>query len=385
MKANMEAITSVLPEGWEEKAKELKAFTRKGDYLENAEDLLRVLLLWADMGTFGHTAAFLRTTGDFAMSKVAIFERVRKSEAWLEWLAVNMSWQCNCLTEKPAWLHDYRVLVADATKVCRPGSHQADDVLHMLMELFSLTLAQQHLTDSSVGESMTNFTAFQKNDLVLGDRIYGTITSMRWLEGYEAYYVFRIRGNAFCLYSANADGTYEKFDLSRELEAWEEGKILSFSLYYKQGKAYFPVRVCAKAKTAQAVKDGEAKIRKSNHGYTQVTHLQKIYNQFIVVVTNLPDCITAEQVLELYRMRWQIELLFKRLKSILKYDEVQAKSDKTARAWFHCKLLVAAICEVYIQRAAVFSPSGENERESFLALLMVGIKSCLRRAEFSLA
>ena len=61
----MEAITSVLPEGWEEKAKELKAFTRKGDYLENAEDLLRLLLLWADMGTFGHTAAFLRTTGDF--------------------------------------------------------------------------------------------------------------------------------------------------------------------------------------------------------------------------------------------------------------------------------------------------------------------------------
>ncbi len=44
--------------------------------------------------------------------------------------------------------------------------------------------------------------------------------------------------------------------------------------------------------------------------------MQSIYNKFIVVVTNLPEEITAGQILELYRMRWRIELVFKRLKSV---------------------------------------------------------------------
>jgi len=57
---DMEPIIEVLPEGWREKARELNAFRRSGDYLKTPEDLLRVLLLWADLGTFGHTAAFLR-------------------------------------------------------------------------------------------------------------------------------------------------------------------------------------------------------------------------------------------------------------------------------------------------------------------------------------
>ena len=79
MENRMEVITSLLSEDWREKARELGAFTRAGDYLKTPEDLLRVMLLWGDLGTFGHTAAFLRTTGDFPMSKPAIFERARKS------------------------------------------------------------------------------------------------------------------------------------------------------------------------------------------------------------------------------------------------------------------------------------------------------------------
>ena len=80
----MEPIIEVLPEGWREKARELNAFRRAGDYLKTPEGLLRVLLLWADLGTFGHTAAFLRTSGDFPMSKAALYQRVAKSEEWLE-------------------------------------------------------------------------------------------------------------------------------------------------------------------------------------------------------------------------------------------------------------------------------------------------------------
>jgi IS4 transposase len=42
--------------------------------------------------------------------------------------------------------------------------------------------------------------------------------------------------------------------------------------------------------------------------------------------------VSAQEVLELYRMRWQIEVTFKRLKSIFKYDEIAGKTDETVRA-----------------------------------------------------
>ena len=102
-------------------------------------------------------------------------------------------------------------------------------------------------------------------------------------------------------------------------------------MFYKQGKTYFPVRVCARGKSAEAIEKGKARIKVSNSGAKRgkVTELQSVYNKFIVVVTNLPEEIAAGEILELYRMRWQIELVFKRLKSILDYDKLQTKTNLT--------------------------------------------------------
>ena len=379
----MEPITSLMPEGWIEKAKELKAFTRQGDYIKTPEELLRILLLWADLGTYGITAAFLRTTGDYPLSKVALFKRVKASNEWLQWLVLNYSYENDYLAPKPDFLAGYRTLAVDATKVSKPGSRVADYSLHTMIDLGSLIRVEQHLTDCSIGESMTNFTDLQPNDLVIADRAYGTITSMRWMEEHSAFYAFRLKAKSFNLYTQNEKNHYVQFDLTENLKVWEEGKTLEYKLFYRQGKEYYPVRVCALGKTAEAIEMGTERIKRSNNGKnrTIVTDLQAIYNKYIVVVSNLPSDITAVQILSLYRQRWQIELVFKRLKSIVKYDELQAKTDATSNAWFWCKLLTAAICETYAQRSA-FSPSGEYMGELRPEVIMVGIRSCLRRPDF---
>lgn len=380
MSGDMKFITDLLPEGWREKARELNAFRRTGDYLKTPEDLLRVLLLWADLGTLGHTAAFLKMTGDFPMSKVALYQRVAKSAAWLEWLTVHFCREHEYLMERPEWLRDFRVTAVDATKATGKELY----TLHMMIDLFSLSVVEQILTDATRGESMTNFQSVQKNDLALGDRAYGSITGMRWMEEREAYYVFRLKAKAFNLYQRNEKGHYVRFDLTEKLNDWEEGKTLCFSVFYRQGKTYFPVRVCARGKSAEEIEKGNKRIKASNSGEKRgkVTELQSVYNKFIVVVTNLPEEIVAGQILELYRMRWQIELVFKRLKSILDYDKLQTRTNLTSRAWFHCKLLTAAICEHYVQRGAFF-PSGPDAAERFPALVMAGIRSSLRRLDVS--
>ena len=90
--------------------------------------------------------------------------------------------------------------------------------LHMMIELFSLTVAEQILTDASVGESMTNFQRIQKNDLMVADRAYGTVTGMRYLEEQGAYYALRLKAKAFNLYRRNEKGRYVRFDLAEELK-----------------------------------------------------------------------------------------------------------------------------------------------------------------------
>ena len=67
---------------------------------------------------------------------------------------------------------------------------------------------------------------------------------------------------------------------------------------------------------------------------------------FILLLTNLPaQNWSLPLVLSLYRMRWQIELVFKRLKSLIQYDHVRAKDPRLAQTYLLAKLLVALMLD----------------------------------------
>jgi IS4 transposase len=81
--------------------------------------------------------------------------------------------------------------------------------------------------------------------------------------------------------------------------------------------------------------------------------------RYVFVWTSLPEeDYPAESVLELYRLRWQIELTFKRMKSLLGLGQLPKHNDESARAWLHGKLFVALLVERLIEEASVFSPWG---------------------------
>jgi SRSO17 transposase len=66
----------------------------------------------------------------------------------------------------------------------------------------------------------------------------------------------------------------------------------------------------------------------------------------------------AAQIMEFYRRRWQIELAFKRLKSLLQLGHLKEIDKDGARAWLQGKLLVACLIEKLILTAERFSPWG---------------------------
>jgi hypothetical protein len=80
--------------------------------------------------------------------------------------------------------------------------------------------------------------------------------------------------------------------------------------------------------------------------------------QYFCVWTSLPDQFEPDQVLEAYRLRWQIELAFKRMKSILGFGHLPKKDPASARAWLHGKLFVSLLAEHLIAAADAFSPWG---------------------------
>jgi hypothetical protein len=79
----------------------------------------------------------------------------------------------------------------------------------------------------------------------------------------------------------------------------------------------------------------------------------------VIVFTTVlqPEMSTAE-VLEYYRFRWQIELVFKRFKSILAMGHLPKYDDQSSRAWLYGKLLVALLTQKLAHLGSAISPWG---------------------------
>ena len=67
---------------------------------------------------------------------------------------------------------------------------------------------------------------------------------------------------------------------------------------------------------------------------------------------------TDEVVLEWYRTRWQVELVFKRFKSLVQLGCLPKYSDESAKAWLYGKLVAALLVEKLIHHASALSPWG---------------------------
>ena len=66
----------------------------------------------------------------------------------------------------------------------------------------------------------------------------------------------------------------------------------------------------------------------------------------MILATSLPQTgYTAKDVLVVYRLRWQIELAFKRLKSLLHIDRLPTRTEPTSRSWLYAHLILALLCD----------------------------------------
>ena len=343
----MKEIMKYLPEGWEAKAKELGAMQRNSGVIREASTLLRLNMLYStNEGSFQMASMGLAMTEGLVLSKVAAFKRVKNSGEWLRWIAKEICAMQGATIAKPLFLGERQVKLVDASDETTRGKNKTTWRLHYVFNLFDFQCASMEVTTNKEGERLARHEVSEK-DIMIADRIYCTMSGIEHVLGSKGNFVLRFKSKAFHLYD-EAGNHLELLPFLRPLKSLES---IDVHCYYKLPTGELrPLRMVAMKKDAKAIEASKRKMaRKVSKKQEKAVQADTVeLNEYVVLATSLD--YTNEQILELYRARWQIEQVFYRLKSLFGYGDTPSKREDTVQAWFYGKLVLAALCESILKR-----------------------------------
>lgn len=352
---NWKVLAKFFPANWEEMAKTSGALQRQRK-LKSATDLLRLLLIHlADGCSMREAVTRAKQGGVVSISDVALLKRLRSSSEWFRLMALELLKRRGVETKAPAWLSSYNVLSLDASVITEPGSTGTDWRLHYSLKLFGLYCEQFLITRPAVGESFVNFKV-KAGDLIIGDRVYGSLKGFQFVKKHRGDFLVRFKPKAFQLCRSHG----RSFDLLSELHELSLGKVGDWYLQASTGGGRkLAVRLCAIRKSEQAADEAIIKMHRTYKKKQKSIDPKTLELQrFVILITSLENSIEAKLVMELYRFRWQIEIAFKRLKSIMGLGHLPKIDEASARAWLHGKLFVALLAQAIVDEGRFFSPWG---------------------------
>jgi IS4 transposase len=322
--------------------------------------LLRLILAYGPGGqSLRETSAWAALSGVAQLSDVALLKRLQRAGPWLERLVGSLLAQRAALPAEGLppgrWLR-----LMDGTRVAAPGDTSAAWRLHVTYDLSHQRLSRLVLTDRSGAEKLER-APVEPGEIRVADRCYARPRGLRYIRDGGGDFIVRLGVRSLKLH--HPDG--RSFSLTAfwkkaaRAGAADAPVLIGHS---RQGKAWkpFAARVIAIPKPpAAAARSRRAARRASQRQGTRATRQTLKAANFLLLVTSLdPDRYPAAQVAALYRLRWQIELAIKRLKSLLRIDRLPAKDPDLARCWLYAHLLLAILVEDMNQEFMDSFPSG---------------------------
>lgn len=353
-------IAQFLPENLDAHAHEHGAMRRKSGHITSADQLLRVLMMHIAGGlSLEQTCARAKQRGLADINAMALHKRLCTSSRWLTELTkyVVKSMTPFFGNEKSLSIKGKNLRALDASTISEPGSTGTDWRIHYSIRLPELCCDFFELTDVKGGESVKRLN-INENDVILLDRDYNDRQAISQLIEKSASVLLRFHSRAFPLLTK----TGEALNLLPLLRKLKIGNIKEFDAYFqdKNTKKKYAVRICVLRKSEEAAKKAERKIiAKARDIADKIKSETLEYSKYIIVLTNVSiEELTTKEVLEYYRARWQIELAFKRLKTLLELGQLPKKKEASSISWMQGKILCALLIERILCEARFFSPWG---------------------------
>jgi hypothetical protein len=322
-------------------ARETKAFQRPRE-ITNAVDLLRLILAYC-LGERGLrlTAAWAASVGLVDISNVALLYRLRQCGDWLATLVGQA-----LAGAAPRASHGRLIRIIDATSVPKKGPEARKNNelwrIHSAFDLPDERFGHFELTDQQAGETLDRIPVV-KGEIRIADRAYLQPDRMAKVIDAGADVVIRAGWKS----ARWVDEAGNAIDVVGELRDAAAGLVDRPIWIKRKGGSLLAVRLVAIRKPQQAANEARRKARReAQRGGHTVSKQTLDAADWVILITSLkPEDFTTADVLALYRLRWRIELGFKRLKSLIGLKGPPGTSESSARPHILAHLLTILLLE----------------------------------------
>jgi Transposase DDE domain len=358
-------IEAQLPSGWRELGKKMGLIRERpahmGTKIEDLGVILRLVFYHAATNaSLRATTALAAATGVVSIAAVSLHQWMKKLGPYLTELLALM---VDSAAFAPQKWGGFDIIVGDATTVQRPGSKGTTARVHYALRLADMTPRHMEVTDEHGGETARRFRA-EPGELWLLDRAYANPAGVAAIHDRGAHIVVRHNRSALPLF----DKSRQRIDVMSLLRATgKRGDVQEVPAFVHVNDKEIAGRLCWLRLPESKAEQARRRARKENGPDCDEETL--FAAEFVIVFTSVRTELSASQVLDLYRARWQIELEFKRGKSIRDLDRLPNFLPETIHSWICAKLLVqlisARIANATTPQSDSFPPGGREYRLAF--------------------
>ena len=334
-------------------ARETNAFVRARG-IRNAIDLLRLTLSYC----LGHaglrgTAAWAEAMGVASVSDVALLGRLRNTTEWLSQLVALL-----LAREYPSAAKGRLIRILDGSSVAKAGRNAEGTTgvwrIHACLKLPSERFDHLELTDETGGERIDRVPVVP-GEIRMADAAFLQVDQIGDVmkEGADVL----VRGS--WRHARWLDESGQPLDILAELKKAEDSGCLDRNVWLgRTRESPLKMRVVALHKPPAAVTEARRKAKLAAAKKGRQASGQTLYaSEWVILVTSLrQEIFPSQEIFRLYRMRWRIELAFKRLKSLIGLRSPPVKDPALARSWILSHLLMILLVEPLTDEFGV-SPS----------------------------
>lgn len=328
----------------EASARQHKALQRRRG-VRSADALLQLALLYGPGGlSLRSTASYATEAGIADLCDVSLLDRLRNAGDFLSDILTHLLAQRRDDAVTDGRL---RLSLVDGSTVSVAGSTGSDWRLHARYEPARGGFTDLMVTEATTAEALC-CVAVRPDDVLVQDRGYARLRNFTHARSQNADFITRIGWRSVSLFQPSG----EPFDLIGALSP-DGPAVTEHAVRIGAGSNAVPARLIIARKPPEATQRQHDKLRRKASRKQHKTDPRTLRAAgFMMLLTSLsPAVVAAEEVVRLYRMRWQIELAFKRLKSLGGFDELQASDPRLARSWLLAHLIAAVLIEASLGEA----------------------------------